>query len=168
MLGTSYYVVPDWRVYGEFEYAFHYSDGAEQVNLQFGTEISPAGPTGCWAPFFAVNCESRQDVDFGGYVNTQAGWLRRNVLDQTLRLGFQYYHGKAASTSSSSRMSSSWGWRCGMTSKGCGLRINQVESAGLLQRLRRDRNAEHSAPGSAGGSHYLRLRATKTPGRAGG
>jgi hypothetical protein len=94
VFGTSYYVVPDWRVYGEFEYAFHHSDGAEPINFQFGTEISPAGPTGCWTPFVAVNCEARQDVDFGGYVNTQAGWLRRNVLDQTVRLGFQYYNGK--------------------------------------------------------------------------
>jgi uncharacterized protein DUF1207 len=96
VLGTSYYVVPDWRIYGECEYAFHHSDGAEPINLQFGTEISPAGPTGCWTPFFAINAESRQDVDFGGYVNTQAGWLRRNVLDQTLRIGLQYYNGKSS------------------------------------------------------------------------
>jgi hypothetical protein len=96
VLGTSYYVVPDWRIYGEVEGAFHHSDGAKAINFQFGTEISPAGPTGCWSPFLAINAESRQDVDFGGYVNTQVGWLRRNVLDQTLRVGLQYYNGKSS------------------------------------------------------------------------
>jgi hypothetical protein len=38
----------------------------------------------------------RQEHDFGGDVALQAGWLRRNILGQTLRFGGHYYNGKSS------------------------------------------------------------------------
>jgi hypothetical protein len=97
VFGTSYYVVPGWRVYGEVDGAFHYSGGAKPIALQYGTELSEPGPTGeCWTPFVAMNVRNRQEVDYSGDFTIQAGWLRRNVLDQTIRLGAQYYTGKSS------------------------------------------------------------------------
>jgi hypothetical protein len=97
VLGTSYFVVPAWRVYGEVGWAFHASGGAEPFDTQFGTEVSQAGPTGDhWVPFTAVNCRVRQDQDFTGDITLQCGWLRRNILEQTLRIGAQYYNGKSS------------------------------------------------------------------------
>jgi hypothetical protein len=95
--GTSYYPNPAWRVYGEVGWAFHASGGAKPFESQFGTEWSQPGPTGdSWTPFVAFNGRVRQDSDFCGDVTFQVGCLRRNILDQTLRFGAQYYNGKAS------------------------------------------------------------------------
>jgi hypothetical protein len=97
VLGTSYYVIPAWRLYGETGFAFHRSGGAGAFDAQFGTEISPPGPTGpTWVPFMAVNGRVRDDKEFGGDLTLQMGYLRRNILDNTLRLGAQYYNGKTS------------------------------------------------------------------------
>jgi hypothetical protein len=97
VFGTSYYVNPAWRVYGEVGWAFHASGGAKPFESQFGTEVSRPGPTGeSWTPFVAVNGRVRQDSDFCGDVTLQVGCLRRNVLDQTFRFGAQYYNGKSS------------------------------------------------------------------------
>jgi hypothetical protein len=97
VFGTSYYVNPAWRVYGEVGWAFHASGGAKPFESQFGTELSTPGPTdGHWVPFVAFNGRVRQDSDFCGDVTLQAGWLRRNVLNQTFRFGAQYYNGKSS------------------------------------------------------------------------
>jgi hypothetical protein len=94
--GTSWYVVPEWRSYGEIAYAFHHSGGADPLGFQFGSELSHPGPTfGGFYPFAAVNCEMRQENDFGGNLALQAGWLRRGMLDQTLRFGFHFLTGKS-------------------------------------------------------------------------
>ncbi len=95
VFGTSYYLVPSWRLYGETGWAFNASGGAKPWDAQFGTEYSQPGPTSCWTPFVAVNGRVRQELDFGGDVTIQAGWLQRGILDQTLRLGAQYYNGKS-------------------------------------------------------------------------
>jgi hypothetical protein len=95
--GTSWYVVPAWRAYGEMEWAFHRSGGAKPLAFQFGTEISRPGPTGNkFVPFVAVNARMRQENDFGGDLAIQAGWLRRGLLGQTLRFGAHYYNGKSS------------------------------------------------------------------------
>jgi hypothetical protein len=97
VFGTSYYPTPSCRLYGEVGWAFHCSGGAEQLDGQFGTEYSQPGPTGShFTPFVAANVRVREDQDFSGDVNLQAGWLRRNILGQTLRLGGQYYNGKSS------------------------------------------------------------------------
>lgn len=96
VLGTSYYVSPEWRVYGEVGWAFHADGGAEPFESQFGTELCRPGPTdGHFFPFLAINGRIRQDDDFSGDVTLQAGWLRRNILGQTLRFGGQYYSGNS-------------------------------------------------------------------------
>jgi hypothetical protein len=95
--GSSYYIVPACRLYGEIDWAFHRSGGAEPLNLEFGTEVSRPGPTGgSFVPFVAINARSREEHDFGGDIALQAGWLRRNILGQTLRLGGHYYNGKSS------------------------------------------------------------------------
>ena len=96
-LGTSYYIVPAWRTYCELDWAFHRSGGAKPLALEFGTELSRPGPTGgSFTPFLALNARMRQEHDFGGDLAAQAGWLRRNLLGQTLRFGLHYYNGKSS------------------------------------------------------------------------
>jgi hypothetical protein len=95
--GASYYIVPAWRTYGELDWAFHRSGGAKPLALEFGTELSRPGPTGrSFTPFMAANARMRQEHDFGGDLAVQAGWLRRNILGQTLRFGLHYYNGKSS------------------------------------------------------------------------
>jgi hypothetical protein len=94
-LGTSYYVNPAWRIYGETGWCFNSSGGADPWDFQFGTELSHPGPSSCWTPFVAANGRLREEQNFSGDVTLQFGWLRRGALDQTLRLGVQYYNGKS-------------------------------------------------------------------------
>jgi hypothetical protein len=97
VFGTSYYPYPVWRVYGEAGYAFHTSGGAEPVDTQFGSEFSRPGPTGdSGTPFLAFNGRLRQELDFGGDVTVQIGWLRRGIIGQTFRFGLHYYNGKSS------------------------------------------------------------------------
>jgi hypothetical protein len=96
VLGTSYFVSPVWRLYGETGWAFHASGGARPWETQFGTELANPLPVGCWTPFVAVNGRLRQENSFSGDMTLQFGYLRRNMLDQTLRLGAQYYNGKSS------------------------------------------------------------------------
>ncbi|MFO0788678.1 MAG: DUF1207 domain-containing protein [Pirellulales bacterium] len=95
VFGTSYYVAPSWRLYGETGWAFNASGGAEPWDAQFGTEYSNPLPQSRWTPFVAVNGRVREELNFGGDVTIQAGILQRGLLDQTLRLGAQYYNGKS-------------------------------------------------------------------------
>lgn len=97
VFGTSYYANPVWRMYGEAGWAFHRSGGAGPWETQFGTELSRPGPTGRQGtPFLAVNGRLRENKNFGGDFTVQLGWLRRNILEQTLRVGAQYYNGKTS------------------------------------------------------------------------
>jgi Protein of unknown function (DUF1207) len=97
VFGTSYYLHPMWRKYGEVGWAFHNSGGAQPWEAQFGTELSLPGPTGPGgSPFFAVNGRMREEHDFGGDVTVQAGWLRRGGFGQTMRVGAHYYNGKSS------------------------------------------------------------------------
>ena len=95
--GNSYYVIPAWRLYGEVGWAPKRDDHAGRFTSQFGSELSRPGPTGDHAtPFFAINGRLRNDDnELMGDMNVQAGWLRRGILGQTLRYGFDYYNGKS-------------------------------------------------------------------------
>jgi hypothetical protein len=97
MLGLSYFPTPDWRLYGEADYAvFFTAGGAEPWEFQFGLEYSHGGPTGFnGTPFFATNVHLREELDFGGDWTTQLGWLWRNCEGNTLRLGLHYMNGKS-------------------------------------------------------------------------
>ncbi len=97
VIGTSIYPIPAWRIYGEAGWALKHDGGAGPWETQFGTELSRLGPTGNHVtPFVAINGRLREDEHVGGDVNFQAGWLRRGILGQTLRYGFDYYNGKSS------------------------------------------------------------------------
>lgn len=97
VLGASYYAVPSMRLYAEAGYAFNATDGAEPWEFQFGTELSKPGPTGAQGtPFLTLNAYLREEHNFGGDFTAEAGWLWRNQIGQTLRLGAFYYNGKSS------------------------------------------------------------------------
>ena len=76
--------MPAWRLYAEAGWAFHYDGGAEPWEFQFGVDVAQPGPTGTrGTPFFAVNGHLREEVDYGGNVVLQAGWLWRGNSTQT-------------------------------------------------------------------------------------
>jgi hypothetical protein len=91
----AYYPLPAWRWYAEAGWSFHYDEGAEPWEFQFGVDVAQPGPTG-WAgtPFFAINGHLREEHDFGGNVVFQAGWLWRGNSTRLMRVGFHYYNGK--------------------------------------------------------------------------
>jgi len=95
VLGDSYYLSDEWRVYAEIGYAVVY-DECKPWETQFGVEWRPAGWTGArGAPFAAVNGHLREEVDFGGNVVFQAGWAwRGSPASGVFRLGVEYYNGK--------------------------------------------------------------------------
>jgi hypothetical protein len=97
VLGASYYPQPIARLYGEIGWCFHSDGGAEPWEAQFGAELSKPGPTGSnGSPFLAVNAHLRQEVDWGGDITTQAGWLWRNETGQVMRMGLHYFNGKSS------------------------------------------------------------------------
>lgn len=95
LFGTIYDVTPDLQVYGEIAAAVIVaSGGAEPLELQFGAQYRPACPTGFrGAPFAAINGHLRQEFNFGGSVNVQAGWAWKARSTALLRAGFQHYNG---------------------------------------------------------------------------
>lgn len=95
LAAIGYYVTDDIRIYGEIAYALGAEDGAEPLELQYGIEYSPVpynGRTG--APFAALNCDLREELNFDGDVVVQVGWQwRRTASGHRFRLGAQYYDG---------------------------------------------------------------------------
>jgi Protein of unknown function (DUF1207) len=96
VLGHSYYVNPDWRIYGEAGWAF-YSDVSGEWEFQFGVDYSPIIDTGFrGSPFAALNTHLREEVDFGGNLVAQVGWQWRQATSGHLfRLGMEYFNGKS-------------------------------------------------------------------------
>ncbi len=93
--GYSYYVTPQFRVYGEVDYAFS-RDFAKAWHLQFGFDWGPVQPTGTrGAPFLAINGHLREELHFGGNVSLQTGWAWKGEgMDAgTLRTGLFFYNG---------------------------------------------------------------------------
>jgi hypothetical protein len=96
VLGQSYYLTPDWRIYGEAGWAF-YSDVSGEWEFQFGVDYSPIADWGfrC-SPFVAFNAHLREEVDFGGNLVAQVGWQWRQAESGHLfRLGLEYFNGKS-------------------------------------------------------------------------
>ena len=97
VLGASYYPHPIMRLYGEVGWCFDFDGGSEPWEVQFGTELSRPGPTGPGGtPFLAINANLREDVDWGGDLSTQAGWLWRDDSGHVLRVGLHYFNGKSS------------------------------------------------------------------------
>lgn len=92
--GLAFWPCDDLRLYAEAGYAFYISGGAQPWEFQFGIDYSPGGPTGALGvPFFAVNTRLREEVDFGGNLTVQTGWLWRGQDGDLLRCGFHYQNG---------------------------------------------------------------------------
>jgi len=93
--GNSYYPLDWMRIYGEVGWSFFNDGGSQPWELQFGTELVQARPTGPrGAPFLAVNGMLRQELAWGGNVCIQTGWAWRGDRSQRLfRVGFEYLNG---------------------------------------------------------------------------
>jgi hypothetical protein len=96
VLGQSYYVTPDWRLYGEAGWAF-YSDVSGEWEFQFGVDYSPLGDFGFrGSPFAAVNGHLREEVNFSGNFVAQLGWQwRQTASGHLFRIGLEYFNGKS-------------------------------------------------------------------------
>jgi len=94
VLGHSLYLTDSARIYAEVGWAF-YSVASDPWEVQFGLDYAPRVATGLrGSPFFAVNGYLREELNFGGGLNVQAGWAwRSDMRSHLLRLGFQYYNG---------------------------------------------------------------------------
>ncbi len=96
VLGASYYVVPALRLYSEAGWAFYTGEIAQPWEFQFGVDWARPGATGLLGiPFVAANGQIRGELNYGGNVVFQAGWLWRGMTDNELRFGFHYYNGKS-------------------------------------------------------------------------
>jgi hypothetical protein len=101
--GHSYYVTDDLRVYGEFAYAYAVGGGAKPMEFQFGVDYSPMKPFSglrglhCCrgAPFFALNADFRETVDYEAGLIVQTGWQFRGENSHVLRLGMEFFSGKS-------------------------------------------------------------------------
>jgi len=97
VLAYSYFPLPAWRWYAEAGWAFYADEGSEPWEFQFGFDYAQPGPTGSrGTPFLAINAHLREEVDFGGNLVAQAGWLWRGQSGRVLRTGLHYYNGKSS------------------------------------------------------------------------
>jgi hypothetical protein len=95
VLGYSYYVIPEMRLYAETGWGFN-TDVSRPWEFQFGLDYGPVRPTGIHgSPFIALNGHLRQELSFGGNFALQAGWAwrGRGLNAGTLRTGLFYYDG---------------------------------------------------------------------------
>lgn len=95
--GVSWFPIAACRLYAEFDWALHNSGGSHPFHFQFGNEFSRPGPTGLrGSPFLALNGRMRQEVDYGGDITAQTGWLWRGDTGKVVRIGGHYYQGKSS------------------------------------------------------------------------
>ena len=93
-LGGSVYPDTDLRLYAELGYAFYINGGSRPWECQFGVDWGPTRPTGIrGGPFFAINGRLRQEVDWGGNLTVQTGWMWRGKSGNVFRTGFYYFNG---------------------------------------------------------------------------
>jgi len=94
--GVSYFPWPALRGYAEAGWAFYADEGSDAWEFQFGLDFSKSGPTGrAGTPFVAINAHLREEVDFGGNLVVQAGWLWRGPHGRIVRTGLHYFNGKS-------------------------------------------------------------------------
>jgi len=97
VLAYSFFPLPAWRWYAEAGWAFYTDGGSQPWEFQFGLDYAQPGPTGSrGTPFLAFNAHLREEVDFGGNLVAQAGWLWRGQSGHVLRTGLHYYNGKSS------------------------------------------------------------------------
>jgi hypothetical protein len=109
--GAGYFVAPELRLYGEVGVSV-VDGGAKPVEFQFGFEWAQARDTGLWGgPFVAFNTDLRQEVDFGGNISVQWGWMwRKYARGSNFRIGGQYFYGKSEEFEFFRQTESQLGW----------------------------------------------------------
>lgn len=91
-VNQSMYPTDNWRLYVDVGWAF-YSDVANEWEFQFGTEyVTQKAWFGAF-PFLAINGKVREELDYGGALNAQFGWMWKAENGRRLRLGFHYFNG---------------------------------------------------------------------------
>jgi hypothetical protein len=95
VLGASYYLTVDLRLYAEAGWAFYSDGGSDPWEFQFGIDYSPVLPQfGRGSPFVALNGHLREEVNFGGNFVAQIGWQWRGRFTERLfRVGLHYLTG---------------------------------------------------------------------------
>ena len=98
VFGTSWFPVPALRLYGEFDLGLpHPAAAPNRSEFQFGNELSHPGPTGLHgSPFLALNGRMRQEINYGGDLTAETGWLWRGDTGEVFRIGAHYYNGKSS------------------------------------------------------------------------
>lgn len=96
-LGHAWWWTDELRIYAEVDWAFMNDGGSQPWGTLFGLEHVTSRPTGLRpAPFWALHGHLREEVDWGGNLVVQAGWLwRSDEAGRLFRLGMNYYNGKS-------------------------------------------------------------------------
>lgn len=111
MLGLGVFLNPNFRLYGEVDYAFIVDGSAKPWEFQFGAEYSPLdAPRFRGAPFFAVNGHLHQEVNYSGSLTAQIGWQWRGRTGHLLRTGFQYFNGLSEQAQFFDQFEQQYGW----------------------------------------------------------
>lgn len=94
VLGETVFLTERLRIYAEMAWAFH-NDVCKPWEFQFGLDYAPVAPTGfSGAPFFAINCHLRQELNYSGNLVVETGWAWVSDEDgRLLRLGLLYMNG---------------------------------------------------------------------------
>ena len=96
VLGASYYPQPFMRLYAEAGYALQHRRRRRAVGIPIRHRAfasrAPRAFTARRSWQSTPTCA--KSVDFGGDINTQAGWLWRNESGQVMRIGVHYFNGK--------------------------------------------------------------------------
>jgi len=93
---VSFSPLPAWRWYAEAGWAFYADEGTDPWEFQFGLDFAQPGATGRrGTPFVALNAHLREEVNFGGNLVAQAGWLWRGASGRIIRTGLHYFNGKS-------------------------------------------------------------------------
>jgi hypothetical protein len=95
LLGFSYRLRPNIKLYAEADYAFLLGERTRPWHFLFGAEYSSLYPTNeFWGkPFAAVNIMLLQEHQYDGNITIQAGWQWRGAHNQLFRIGIQYFSG---------------------------------------------------------------------------
>ncbi|MDO5581770.1 MAG: DUF1207 domain-containing protein, partial [Planctomycetia bacterium] len=97
LFGIAWRPINSVRLYGEAGWAFHRGKTTDPWEFQFGAEYShPYMQTrNPWkgSPFAAINAHLFEEIDFKGYLNTQAGWQWRGPTNNLFRIGLEFFTG---------------------------------------------------------------------------
>ena len=94
--GISYDMLTASRVYAEVGYALGISGGAEPMEMQLGTEWTPAPKGRLGAPFAAFNAQFREEQGSNAGLNMGTGWGWEGTQTRhRVRVGANYYNGPA-------------------------------------------------------------------------